>query len=169
MKPGGFKKFERNLFSITFLRNPFKLINTNLSETLRKYPSATYTLRICNKTFKVPGTDITLYPGESVAIPIAGVHMDPEYYPHPKKFDPDRFTPENKAKRHRMAFLAFGEGPRHCVGMRLGMMLTKMAIAAIVNKFRVTISDTGNTSIQLSEKTVLLEVVGGIWVNFSKV
>jgi cytochrome P450 family 6 len=46
-----------------------------------------------------------------------GIHYDEEYYPEPKKFDPERFSDEYKKTRHNYAFMPFGEGPRNCIGM----------------------------------------------------
>ena len=52
----------------------------------------------------------------------------------------NRFTKENQSKRHPMAFLAFATGPRNCVGMRLAKLEAKMALTAILQKFRFVTS-----------------------------
>jgi len=85
-------------------------------ETLRFYPPAVATDRICHIDYKIPGTDFVLKKGEGVLIPILGLHHDPEFYPQPEKFNPERFSPKNKNKINPYAFLAFGQGPRNCIG-----------------------------------------------------
>lgn len=47
-----------------------------------------------------------------MTIPIYAIHHDADIYPDPENFIPERFTEENKAKRHPMAFIPFGDGPR---------------------------------------------------------
>ena len=54
--------------------------------------------------------------GTGVYIPLLGLHYDPEYYPEPNKFDPERFSEENKQKRPNYTHMPFGEGPRLCIG-----------------------------------------------------
>jgi cytochrome P450 len=41
--------------------------------------------------------------------------MNPEYYPNPEKFDPNRF--ENVESKQPFAFIPFSGGPRNCIGM----------------------------------------------------
>lgn len=54
--------------------------------------------RCCTKDYKIPGTDITLEKGSGVSIAINGLHHDPEYYPEPSQFNPERFSPKNRNK-----------------------------------------------------------------------
>lgn len=55
--------------------------------------------------------------GQQLIIPIFSLHNDPRYYSDPEVFDPNRFSPEEKAKRPSGVYLPFGEGPRMCIGM----------------------------------------------------
>lgn len=49
-------------------------------------------------------------------IPIWPIHRDPQYYENPDKFDPERFSDENKHKIQPFTYMPFGIGPRSCVG-----------------------------------------------------
>ena len=72
--------------------------------------------RECSRPYKIPGTDTVLEKGIRVIIPVAPLHYDPMYYPEPNRFDPERFSEEEKQKRHHYVYLPFGEGPRICIG-----------------------------------------------------
>lgn len=73
-------------------------------------------MRVCTKTYNIPDTNVTIDKGTSVMIPMLGIHRDPDVFPNPMQFDPERFSAENKAERHRFFHLPFGEGPRMCMG-----------------------------------------------------
>jgi cytochrome P450 len=54
-------------------------------------------MRLCVKDYSIEGFDMKK--GLQVHIPVAGIHMDPKYYPEPEKFNPEHFSKENKASR----------------------------------------------------------------------
>lgn len=68
-------------------------------------------------------------------IPVHAIHHDSRYYYDPERYDPDRFTPEEIKKRPHFTFLPFGDGPRNCIGMRFGMVQTKVGIATLIRNF----------------------------------
>jgi Cytochrome P450 len=51
-----------------------------------------------------------------VLVPVYALHHDPDYFPDPEKFDPERFSDENKGNIKNFTYLPFGSGPRNCIG-----------------------------------------------------
>lgn len=76
--------------------------------------------RLVSNRYVIPPADnqpgITLEKGDVIIIPIQGLHHDPEHFPNPEKFDPDRFSPENKHQIKPLTYLPFGSGSRNCIG-----------------------------------------------------
>lgn len=62
----------------------------------------------------MPGTDLTIEKGVRVIIPSFAINRDPEHFPDPLKFDPERFSPARD--RHNQPNLSFGDGPMICIG-----------------------------------------------------
>ena len=58
----------------------------------------------------------TLPKGSSIVLVIMKVHRNEEHWPDPLKFNPDRFLPEETAKRHPFCYIPFSAGPRNCIG-----------------------------------------------------
>jgi cytochrome P450 family 9 len=81
------------------------------------YPPAVLLDRKCVKTYTLPTEPrFTLKPGDMVWLPIYALHHDPDYFPDPEKFDPERFSDENRGNIKNGTYLPFGSGPRNCIG-----------------------------------------------------
>ncbi|XP_046449635.1 cytochrome P450 3A14-like [Daphnia pulex] len=107
-----------------------------IQEVLRYYPPAVRIDRKCTKDYSYDNGRVKIKKDQMITVPIYALHHMEEYYPDPEKFDPERWSPENKAKRSPYAFMAFGTGPRNCIGMRFAMEELKIAVSTIVQKFR---------------------------------
>lgn len=130
-----------------------------VSEVLRIYPPATRFFREAKDDITMNGWFIPK--GTDVTGPIYALHRDPEYWPDPETFDPERFTEENKATRHPYAYLPFGLGPRICVGMRLALLQTKMSIVNMLQHYRFMTCDQTEIPVIL-EKGFLTRAQNGI-------
>ncbi|XP_030745866.1 probable cytochrome P450 6a17 isoform X2 [Sitophilus oryzae] len=146
-----------------------KYLDLVIDETLRKFPPVPVIPRVCSKDYQIPGTDVVIEKGVRVQIPVWGLHKDPDYYPNPEVFNPENFSEENKAKRPDFTFLPFGEGPRMCIGMRFGLMQTKVGLISLVRKFNFTLNDKTKMPIEMERASVVLSAKGDIWLDVTRV
>ena len=51
--------------------------------------------------------------------------------------NPDRFSPEMIANRHRMAYFPFGGGPRLCIGKDFALVEATFILAMIAQEYRL--------------------------------
>jgi len=107
-----------------------------ISEGLR-YMAIPNTARYCTRTYKIPDSDFTIQKGMKVLIPISGLHFDPEYWPNPEEFDPDRFSVENKSNIVTGAYQPFGFGPKSCIGYNLMRMEAKVMFAHMLRHHKL--------------------------------
>ncbi|GAB0089332.1 Cytochrome P450 [Sergentomyia squamirostris] len=146
-----------------------KYLDQVINETLRKHPVAGALYRCVTEDYIVPKMNLLLKKGMRVFIPVLGIHNDPDIYPEPEKFDPDRFTPHAVRDRHPCAFLAFGEGPRQCIGLRFGMMQVKIGLANLLLNYNFTPSVNTKYPIEYDMESSLLSPKGGCWVKINKI
>uniref|UniRef100_A0A182K0X7 Uncharacterized protein n=1 Tax=Anopheles christyi TaxID=43041 RepID=A0A182K0X7_9DIPT len=137
-------------------------------ETLRKYPPVAILERIVTKPYRIPDTGITLHRGMKIMIPAYAIHHDPDIYPDPGTYDPDRFTPERMARRDPCAYLPFGEGPRICIGLRFGMMQARIGLALLLKHFQVLPCKETDVPLTYSPRAFVLTPVNGVRLRLVK-
>ena len=71
----------------------------------------------------------------AVLIPTYSIHRDPEFWPNPSKFDPQRFSQEAKQSRDPYTYMPFGHGPHNCIGMRFAQMEMKLVLIHMLKGF----------------------------------
>lgn len=78
-------------------------------------------------------------PGTVIAVAPYTLHRHRRYWDGPEGFDPDRFSPERSAGRHRFAYLPFGGGPRICIGKGFAMMEAVLVVATVAQRWHLSL------------------------------
>lgn len=151
-----------------------KYLDKVLTETLRKYPPLATLNREALRSYRLPsaGLDsdcpVLLDRGTIVTVPVLSLHRDPAHYPSPERFDPERFSEEAKASRHPFVYLPFGEGPRFCIGMRLGLLQAKLGLVHLLSNYTVDVSSETDIPLVLDPLAPVLAPQNGIRLCISK-
>ena len=97
-------------------------------ETLRKYPPLSFLSRKATENYTFENPKLTVLKDAKVWIPLFSIHRDPEVYPHPDKFDPERLLRRRSESQAPHALLTLRDGPRNCIGARFAIYQSKIGI-----------------------------------------
>ncbi|XP_043945432.1 cytochrome P450 3A30-like [Protopterus annectens] len=135
-----------------------------LSESQRLFPVAGRVERVCKKTVEING--VTIVKDMVVMVPLYALHRDPEHWPEPEEFRPERFSKENKESRDPYAYMPFGAGPRNCIGMRFALLTMKLALVTLLQDFSLVPCHETQIPLELDvkggltpKKPIILQVV----------
>nr|CAZ65619.1 cytochrome P450 [Cnaphalocrocis medinalis] len=143
-----------------------------VSEVLRLWPPGIAMDRICVKDYNLgkpndkATSDYIIRKGESIMIPAWAIHHDPKFFPNPMKFDPERFSEENKHNMDVTAYMPFGVGPRNCIGSRFALCEVKVMLYQLLLHMEISPSPRTSIPAQLSKETFNVRIKGGHWLNF---
>ncbi|XP_035711472.1 cytochrome P450 4g1-like [Folsomia candida] len=116
--------------------NKLKYIEMVIKESMRRISPTPVLTRKVGEDLNL-GNGFMIPKDTSVFIPLHLLHHNPELFPDPNAFIPERFLPENVEKRHLYAYQPFGGGPRNCIGKKYAMMELKFVLAKLLYKFEV--------------------------------
>ncbi|KAH8355098.1 hypothetical protein KR093_005418, partial [Drosophila rubida] len=146
-----------------------ELLEQVVMETLRKYPVLAHLTRKTNSDYSPDDPKYYIEKGSAVVIPALGLHYDPDIYPEPEKFKPERFTEAEIQARPSCTWLPFGDGPRNCIGSRFGLMQTSVGLSHLIKDFKFTVSPSTQVPIKFVKKNILLCAENGIHLNVEKI
>lgn len=110
-------------------------LNQVVNETLRLHPPVEEVDK--ESLVDVPFGDGMVIPaGTLVGIDIIGLHMDPQYWPQPERFMPERWN-DLDATKTRYHFAPFSVGSRDCIGKNLALVEAPMIAATLLRHFSV--------------------------------
>ena len=133
--PGVEEKLRRELASVSQPSAVVKLpyLTAVCQEALRLYPVALTTgVRVLRSPLTLGGYDLA---AGSVLFPsIYLVHQNPEIYPEPQRFRPERFL---EGAFSATEYLPFGGGHRYCIGAAMAMMEMKIVLATVLRRWQL--------------------------------
>jgi cytochrome P450 len=105
------------------------------AEAMRLYPPAYIIGRMAIDEFQLGPYTL---PAESVLLMSPYVcQRNPELFPDPERFDPDRWAPELQRARHKFSYFPFGGGPRTCIGESFAWMEGVLLLATLGQRWRM--------------------------------
>jgi len=115
-------------------------LDAMINESLRLGQSLLSLDKVAAKDIVLEKGNIKLKKGTTIFLIAYLSHMNPEYFPNPDLFDPNRFldkSPSNPNVINNYTFYPFSSGGRQCVGMRLAQLLLKYFVAKVLLNYDV--------------------------------
>lgn len=118
------------------------LLDRVVKESMRILPAAPVLfIRVCQSEARLG--PVTLPRGASVVTSPFMTHHDPERYPEPARFRPERWQ---QLRPNAYEYLPFGAGPRMCIGASFAAMTVRLVLALILQRYRMTLASEAQVS-----------------------
>ncbi|XP_076369812.1 cytochrome P450 3A19-like [Tachypleus tridentatus] len=104
--------------------------------------------------------------GMTVQVPVHHLHYDPSLWPNPEKFDPERFSPDNRPKINPLSWQPFGQGPRNCTDMPFAQMEVKHVLAGILHNYHLVPCEKTEKRLTIKYATVTQSPLKGVYAKF---
>ena len=133
--------FARGIPDITDLRR-LDVTHRVALETMRLHNIVTILPRTVPNSFEFAGYRVPA--GADLFLATTMVHLMPEYYPDPKRFDIDRYS-EGRAehKQRKGIYMPFGAGTHKCLGSSLAEALLAVNVATLAHDNTLALHPTG--------------------------
>ncbi|WP_257967989.1 cytochrome P450 [Peribacillus deserti] len=119
-----------------FMKLPY--LQNVMWESMRMYPPAFVISRKADEDVEIGGCHFRK--GDMIMMSQYVMHRQPEYFPDPEMFRPERFENNYVKTIPTYAYFPFGGGPRVCIGNHFAMMESVLIIASIARRFRVKLA-----------------------------
>lgn len=122
----------------------FPLIDVALKETIRlEIVGTSFRKNTGSEPIRIQGTDEEIPPGAFAVYLLDDVHMNPEIYPNPTKWDPGRFLPDRaEDKKVSHGFLGWGVARHPCLGMKFAKLEMNLIAAHFLALFDFHLCDS---------------------------
>ncbi|XP_072396903.1 cytochrome P450 6k1-like isoform X2 [Diabrotica undecimpunctata] len=138
-----------------------KYLGMCINETLRKYPALPFIDRTARTDFKFEDTDLVVEKNMSVLIPTFSLQRDENFFSNPELFDPERFL-DDSINSDGFSFIPFGEGPKYCIGKRLGLLIVSMILSNVILNFKLEKCSTTPEKIEFEPRSFVLSSKVGL-------
>lgn len=109
------------------------------TETLRLHHSDAQISRLCEQDYYVQKWDLTIEEGVLIIVPNNAFQMDPDNFPNPNVFDPERFAGGALDNINPVIYMPFGMGNRNCIAGDFGRTLVKITVLELVKNFEFSV------------------------------
>lgn len=144
-----------------------------INESMRKNPILANLERVCTEDYHFEEHNYKIKKGEMIRVSNVGICLDPDIFPKPHQFYPERFLNDgsmNKSiyKNQNKNPFAFGLGPRNCLAWKFAMYEMKIGIIGLVKEFKLIPGDKTPEEIQWNPLSILGVSKDGLWIKCKK-
>lgn len=131
----------------------FRYIRRVLDEALRLWPTAPGFVRGAREDTMLAG-QWPMTTTDQCMVLAAAIHRDPEIWPEPSRFDPERFTPAAVKARPAHTYFPFGTGERACIGRQFALHEAVLVLARLLHRYEF--SADPRYRLKVSERLTLM-------------